>query len=280
MVKHIFDCFFSFSEPPEIRTVEGFSAVFAFVRCEHRLCSQTRRDTNFAIPGYSFFCHDTTARGKNKVFSVCGHLCGQSRFYATFCNRGKSCKRRCRKALRHFASSYPGYNHGTPKAGALPTALHPVISLFYPAGRILPNVAPYQLSHTRIFNFCHYTTSKKIIKVFPVRARSYGQTRFCAALSSQPKSRKRRRRKAFRRFVLPSSGYCRGALKRSSLDRSAPDSENTPPACGRRIYYTSFFSGLQGKNVSPTHSPRAAFSASTRSVFSQATPRSSRPMWP
>ena len=144
----------------------------------------------------------------------------------------------------------------------------------------LPNVAPYQLSHTRIFNFCHYTTSKKIIKVFPVRARSYGQTRFCAALSSQPKSRKRRRRKAFRRFVLPSSGYCRGALKRSSLDRSAPDSENTPPACGRRIYYTSFFSGLQGKNVSPTHSPRAAFSASTRSVFSQATPRSSRPMWP
>ncbi len=144
----------------------------------------------------------------------------------------------------------------------------------------LPNVAPYQLSHTRIFNFRHYITSKQKIKDFPVRARSYGQTRFCAALSSQPKSRKRRRRKAFRRFVLPSSGYCRGALKRSSLDRSAPDSENTPPACGRRIYYTSFFSGLQGKNGSPAHSPRAAFSASTRSVFSQATPRSSRPMWP
>ena len=53
MVKHGFDCLLSFSEPPEIRTVEGFSAVFAFARCEHRLCSQTRRDTNFAIPGYS-----------------------------------------------------------------------------------------------------------------------------------------------------------------------------------------------------------------------------------
>ena len=26
------------------------------------------------------FCHDTTASGKNKVFSVCGHSCGQSRF--------------------------------------------------------------------------------------------------------------------------------------------------------------------------------------------------------
>lgn len=50
MVKHIFDCFFSFSEPPEIRTVEGFSAAFAFVRCEHRLCSQTKRATICATP--------------------------------------------------------------------------------------------------------------------------------------------------------------------------------------------------------------------------------------
>ena len=53
MVKHIFDCFFSFSEPPEIRTVEGFSAVGTDKRQKCRLCSQTRRDTNFAIPGYS-----------------------------------------------------------------------------------------------------------------------------------------------------------------------------------------------------------------------------------
>ena len=43
MVKHSFDCLLSFSETPEIRTVEGFSAVFAFARCEHRLCSQTTR---------------------------------------------------------------------------------------------------------------------------------------------------------------------------------------------------------------------------------------------
>ena len=56
--------------------------------------SQTRRDTNFAIPGYSLFCHDTTASGKNKVISVCGHLCGQSRFCAVFSNRDKSRKRR------------------------------------------------------------------------------------------------------------------------------------------------------------------------------------------
>ena len=71
------------------------------------------------------FCHDTTANGKNKVFSVCGHSCGQSRFCAVFCNRGKSSKRRCRKALRRFASPYPGYNHGTPKPGAIPASLYP-----------------------------------------------------------------------------------------------------------------------------------------------------------
>ena len=88
-------------------------------------CSQTRRDTNFAIPGYSLFCHDTTANGKNKDSSVCGHSCGQSRFCAAFGNRGKSRKRRCRKALRRFALPCPGYLHGTPKAGALPAALHP-----------------------------------------------------------------------------------------------------------------------------------------------------------
>ena len=87
--------------------------------------SQTRRDTNFAIPGYSLSCHDTTARGKNKVFSVCGHLCGQSCFCAAFSIWGKTSKRPCHKALRRFTLPRPGYRHGTPKAGALPAALHP-----------------------------------------------------------------------------------------------------------------------------------------------------------
>ena len=85
--------------------------------------SQTRRDTNFAIPGYSLFCHDTTANGKNKDFSVCGHSCGQSRFCAAFGNRGKSRKRRRCKALRRFALPRPGYRHGTPKPRAPPSAI-------------------------------------------------------------------------------------------------------------------------------------------------------------
>ena len=71
---------------------------------------------------------------ENQRFSVCGHLCGQSRFCAVFGNRRKSRKGRCHKALRRFALPCPGYRHGTPKAGALPTALHPVIEFFIRLG--------------------------------------------------------------------------------------------------------------------------------------------------
>ena len=115
-------------KPSEIHDFRGL--LVRVVRLERTVSwSQTRRDTNFAIPGYSLFCYDTTANSKNKDFSVCGHSCGQSHFYAVFGNRGKSSKRRCRKALRRFASPYPGYRHGTPKPPALPTALIPDIQL-------------------------------------------------------------------------------------------------------------------------------------------------------
>ena len=77
------------------------------------------------------FCHYTTAGEKNKDFSVCGHSCGQSCFCAVFGSRRKSRKRRCHKALRRFAMLCPGYSHGAPKAGALPTALHPEIPSYY-----------------------------------------------------------------------------------------------------------------------------------------------------
>ena len=94
-------------------------------------------DTATALPNHAFyqlnytrifnFCHYTTTERKIKDISVCGHSCGQSRFYATFSNRVKSRKRRCHKDLRHFALPCPGYRHGTPKPGAIPTSLYPDI---------------------------------------------------------------------------------------------------------------------------------------------------------
>ncbi len=105
-----------------------------------------------------------------------------------------------------------------PKAGALPTAQHPVMKLGDPAGRILPNQARYQLRYTRI----------KICRPHP------------GGISTIP---------AF--FLACKGKICLGAF---CIPGAFP-----PP---------------------PDYSPRAAFRAPTRSVFSQATPRSSRPIWP
>ena len=84
----------------------------------------------------------------------------------------------------------------------------------------LPNVAPYQLSYTRIFNFCHYTTTERKIKDFSVCGHSCGQSLFCAAFGNQGKSRKRRYYKALRRFALPCSGYRHGTPKAGAIPTS------------------------------------------------------------
>ena len=149
--------------------------------------SQTRRDTNFAIPGYSFFCHDTMARGKNKDFSVCGQSCGQSRFYAAFSNRGKSRKCRCHKALRHFALPRPGYRHGTPKPGAIPTSLYPDIHF----SAMIPRRA--------------------------VKIKFFLSAVKAASFSNWRNSCYRPRRKALRRFDLPRPGYRHGTPKPGAL---------------------------------------------------------------
>ena len=139
------------------------------------------------------FCHDTTASGKNKVFSVCGHSCGQNRFCAVFCNRGKSRKRRCRKALRRFASSYPGYNHGTPKAGALPTALHPDMKLWGGPGVFSQSWRATNCAIPGYSIFLHDTMRRRKKQVFRVCGQCCGQARFCGGI--------------FRRGIS-AAGYC------------------------------------------------------------------------
>ena len=71
------------------------------------------------------FCYYTTLGAKIKVFPVCGQSCGQSRFSARFDDPAKSRKRTCFKAFRASASQLVDSVGTTPKAGALPTALHP-----------------------------------------------------------------------------------------------------------------------------------------------------------
>ena len=92
----------------------------------------------------------------------------KSRFCAAFGNPGKSRKRRCRKALRRFALPYPGYNHGTPKPGAIPTSLYPDIQFLplYQGGG----------ENQRFFCLWSFMWSKPL----------------CADFSNRDKSRKRR----------------------------------------------------------------------------------------
>ena len=98
--------------------------------------SQMWRPTNWATPGYLVVVIITRKSCDSKSFPVCGHLCGQSQFLAQFADPSKSSKRLCCKGFRALAVSIVDEIHNAPKAGALPTALHPVIQLFYPAGRI------------------------------------------------------------------------------------------------------------------------------------------------
>ena len=89
--------------------------------------SQMWRGTSSATPGYSILSYYTTPQAKIKVFPVCGQLCGQSQFSARFADPVRPRKRPCHKAFRASAFLVVDGARATPKAGALPTALHPVI---------------------------------------------------------------------------------------------------------------------------------------------------------
>ena len=211
--------------------------------------SQIKRDTSFATPGYSLFCHDTTVSGKNKDFSVCGHLCGQSHFCAVFCNRGKSRKRRCRKALRRFALPCPGYRHGTPKPGAIPASLYPdiqLLPLYHGEGR------KAKLFLAAVIYVCRTT-----IHIGQVKKAMRDMVSCDKAELPHQLIRKRDH--------IP-----HGQEKNTGHGLSAiPDEEHGELRLRvRQPVYPDYFTF------------RAAFSWSTRSVRSQVTPRSSRPMCP
>ena len=117
MVKHIFDRCFLFSVPPKIRTVEGLSAIFAFVRCEDRLCSQSRRATTCATPRYFYINFYLVS-----LFSslLCPPSCGSRNLFGSIVSLDiptaapKNARFFCHRQRSRFL----------PKAGALPPALH------------------------------------------------------------------------------------------------------------------------------------------------------------
>ena len=63
-------------------------------------------------------------------FSNCGQTCGQRRFLTSYRRGGKCCQPNSPKAFRGFRGLRPEPGPHAPKAGALPTALHPDMKLW------------------------------------------------------------------------------------------------------------------------------------------------------
>mgnify|MGYP004592919881 FL=1 len=82
--------------------------------------------------------------------------------------------------------------------------------------------------------------------------------------------------------ALPNQARYQLRYTRIKIRRPLPGGVSTipafSPACKGKICPDAFCLG--GLSSLPDYSPSAAFSSSTRSVLSQATPRSSRPIWP
>ena len=130
--------------------------------------SQTRRDTNFAIPGYSISAMIPRRGVKIKFFLSVVIYVVKGDFVPLSATDGNPA------------------NAGIARlCGVSP---HPIPD----AATALPNQARYQLRYTWIFNFCHYTTAGEKIKDFSVCGHLCGQSRFCAVFSNRDKSRKRR----------------------------------------------------------------------------------------
>ena len=100
--------------------------------------SQMSRATNCTTPGYLVVMIIARNSCDSKFFPVCSHLCGQSRFLARFPGQAKSRKCPCCKGFRALAVPIVDRRKTAPKAGALPTALHPVIQFFIRLGVFTP----------------------------------------------------------------------------------------------------------------------------------------------
>ena len=134
----------------------------------------------------------------------------------------------------------------------------------------LPNQARYQLRYTRIFSFCHYTTARGEKQSF-FSLRSF----MCTIHIGQVKKAMRDmvscdKAELPHQLIRKRDHIPHGQEKNTGHGISAiPDEEHGELRLRvRQPVYPDYFTF------------RAAFSWSTRSVRSQVTPRSSRPMWP
>ena len=238
-----------FQQPGEIlqrQVLQGFAAFrLALFRIPPRH-SQIKRATNCAIPGYLISAIISRWGRKSKIFlSVVIHVVKAA--FAPDLTEGEN----------------PAIAHVVRHSGLLSKSLMDRVYA-------LPNHPRYQLRYTRIFSFCHYTTARGEKQSF-FSLRSF----MCTIHIGQVK-------KAMRDMVSCDKAELPHQLirKRDHIPHgqenntghgisAIPDEEHGELRLRvRQPVYPDYFTF------------RAAFSWSTRSVRSQVTPRSSRPMCP
>ena len=208
--------------------------------------SQTRRDTNFAIPGYSISAMIPRRAVKIKFFLSVVIYVVKAAFVPFSATGGK-----------------PAIARAARLCGLLSK---PRMDRVY----ALPNQARYQLRYTRIFSFCHYTTARGEKQSF-FSLRSF----MCTIHIGQVKKAMRDmvscdKAELPHQLIRKRDHIPHGQEKNTGHGLSAiPDEERGELRLRvRQPVYPDYFTF------------RAAFSWSTRSVRSQVTPRSSRPMCP
>ena len=113
--------------------------------------SQTRRDTNFAIPGYSIAAIISRREGKSKIFLSVVIYVVKAAFVPFSATGGNPAIARAARLCGLLSKPRMDRVYALPKQARYQLRYTRLLS-FYPAGRILPNQARYQLRYTRILN--------------------------------------------------------------------------------------------------------------------------------
>ena len=211
--------------------------------------SQTRRDTNFAIPGYSISAIISRRGRKSKIFlSVVIYV-----VKPTFVPLSAIVENPANAGVARLCGVSPCPVPDTATA--------------------LPKQARYQLRYTRIFSFCHYTTARGEKQSF-FSLRSFMCCRTTIHIGQVKKAMRDMvscdKAELPHQLIRKRDHIPHGQENNTGHGISAiPDEEHGELRLRvRQPVYPDYFTF------------RAAFSWSTRSVRSQVTPRSSRPMCP
>ena len=171
--------------------------------------------------------------------------------------------------MQRFALPCSGYRHGTPKCRALPVEPHPDIHFSAMIPRRTVKIKFFLSVVIPVVKAAFVPFSATGGKLAIARA-----ARLCGLLSKPRMDRV---------YAHPNQARYQLRYTRIKICRPHPGGISTIPAfflaCKGKICLGAFC--IPGAfPPPPDYSPSAAFRASTRSVFSQATPRSSRPIWP